>query len=92
MSSEDLNATILSDMHETYVAKNSDYGDSFNKTTDEFGLVAPVIRMNDKLNRFKQLALEDSKQQVTDESQYDTLIDLANYAVLTAMYIKEHNK
>lgn len=42
------------------------------------------IRLSDKLNRVKALTRGDS-QQVQDESLRDTLLDLANYAILAVM-------
>ena len=42
------------------------------------------IRLSDKLNRVKALTKGDS-QQVQDESLRDTLLDLANYAILAVM-------
>lgn len=44
------------------------------------------IRLGDKLNRFKTLT-KDGGQQVQEESIRDTLIDLANYAIMTVMEI-----
>ena len=70
-------------MYQIYEKKNADYGDSFSKTFDEFGLTASAIRINDKTERFKKLVKQ--KAQVQDESTKDTLLDLANYAVLTLM-------
>lgn len=70
-------------MYQIYERKNADYGDSFSKTFDEFGLTASAIRINDKTERFKKLIKQDA--QVQDESIKDTLLDLANYAVLTLM-------
>lgn len=75
---------ITNKLNEIYIRKNKDYGNSFVKSCGEFGLVSPAIRMTDKLNRFKQLI--NSKPEV-DESIQDTLLDLANYAILTYMYI-----
>ena len=72
---------------QTYIDKNSDYGNSFDQSLAEFGLVASAVRMTDKLNRFKTLI--DKSQSQVDESLCDTLLDLANYAVMTARYIKE---
>lgn len=74
---------ILNKMYEIYEKKNADYGDSFSKTFDEFGLTASAIRINDKTERFKKLIKQEA--QVQDESIKDTLLDLANYAVLTLM-------
>jgi hypothetical protein len=77
-------------MVETYEKKNHDYGNSFDKSVNEFGLVSPAIRLTDKLNRFKTLIKTESK--VKDESISDTLLDLANYSILTYLYIKNHNE
>jgi len=76
---------ITKSMNELYEAKNKDYGDSFSKTMDEFGIVSAAIRLEDKLGRFKRLMKSESK--VKDESIEDTLIDLANYSVMTLLYI-----
>ena len=51
------------------------------------GIVASAVRMTDKLNRFKTLMNKPHSE--VDESLCDTLLDLANYAVMTARYIKE---
>lgn len=75
-------------MYQIYEKKNADYGDSFSKTFDEFGLTASAIRINDKNERFKQLIKKEA--QVKDESIKDTLLDLANYAVLTLMEMSKH--
>lgn len=63
-------------MYQIYEKKNADYGDSFSKTFDEFGLTASAIRINDKTERFKNLIKQGA--QVQDESTKDTLLDLAN--------------
>ena len=68
-------------MYQIYEKKNADYGDSFSKTFEEFGLTSSAIRINDKTERFKKLIKQDA--QVQDESIKDTLLDIANYAVLT---------
>lgn len=72
---------VTDEMVELYERKNHDYGDSFADTYKKFGLVAPLIRMNDKVNRLNTLYKSDSR--VADESIRDTLIDIANYAVMT---------
>ena len=77
---------ITKKMRDLYTLKNKDYGDVFNKSCDEFGLLSPVIRLNDKVNRLKTLA--NSQAYVSDEKLEDTLIDIANYAVMTIMWLK----
>ena len=68
-------------MNNVYERKNADYGDSFIKTFEEFGLTSSAIRINDKTERFKKLIKQEA--QVQDEIIKDTLLDIANYAVLT---------
>ena len=77
---------ILTQMLSTYKAKNADYGNSFDKTLNEFGLVASVVRLNDKMERIKSLIKSDAK--VLDEKIDDTLLDMANYAVLTLLWLR----
>ncbi len=47
------------------------------------------IRLGDKFSRFKTLsrlsANDAGQQRVTDESIRDTLMDLANYAIMTIL-------
>nr|WP_246582909.1 nucleotide modification associated domain-containing protein [Clostridium mobile] len=72
---------ICTELNELYKRKNHDYGDSFGKTYEEYGAVMAAIRLEDKLQRFRRLIKAESK--VKDESIRDTLIDLANYAIMT---------
>lgn len=76
-----LHHNICNDLTALYVRKNADYGDSFGKSYKEYGLAAPCLRLEDKLNRLKSLRTKDA--QVADESIDDTLMDLANYAIMT---------
>ena len=77
---------ICEELHNLYIAKNHDYGDSFHRTYLEEGLAASRIRISDKLERFKMLS-RNGGQAVKTESMRDTLIDLANYAIMTVMEI-----
>lgn len=83
---------ICDELNELYKRKNHDYGDSFHQTYLEEGLAMARIRLSDKLNRFKTLsklnANDADQQKVTDESMRDTLIDLANYAILTILELE----
>ena len=73
---------ICSELTALYERKNHDYGDSFGKSFAEYGMSMPCIRLEDKLNRLKALT-RGSNQKVLDESIEDTLMDLANYAIMT---------
>lgn len=75
---------ICEKMARLYERKNADYGDSFHKTFELEGLAMSRIRLMDKLNRFCSITRKGSSE-VNDESAIDTLIDLANYAVMTIM-------
>lgn len=75
---------LTDEIIDIYKAKNKDYGDSFSDSFKEFGITSAVVRMNDKMNRIKSLAKSDDRQ-VKDESLRDTLIDLANYALMTVL-------
>ena len=71
-------------MNDLYIKKNHDYGNSFTETYRKLGIISAVTRMLDKMNRIVSLVTKD-KQEVNDESLRDTLIDLANYAVMAIM-------
>lgn len=79
---------VLAEMLQTFLKKNHDYGNSFTKTYEEFGLVSAVVRMNDKMERLKSLLKAQAK---VDESVRDTLMDLANYSVMTVMELDKRN-
>ena len=46
---------LLNTMHELYVTKNHDYGDSVHDTYEKYGLVSFLVRIEDKLNRARTL-------------------------------------
>lgn len=81
---------ITTNMTKTYAAKNHDYGNSFDQSLDKFGLLAAMVRMGDKMNRLESLA--NKKAMVKDESIKDTLLDLANYAIMTVMRLNNNQK
>ncbi len=82
--------SILNEIRQLHNRKNADYGDSFDKTLDEFGLVASATRMSDKFNRFKSLIRCGSTARVEDEKIEDTLIDLASYAIMTIKWMRQN--
>ena len=77
----------LESMKDLYLKKNHDYGNSVSKTFDEYGLVSFLVRMDDKMNRIKTLnKIQDTA--VRGEKIEDTLLDLANYAILALTEIE----
>mgnify|MGYP002521962312 CR=1 FL=1 len=88
-SKEAVHADICQALHETYKAKNADYGDSFALVRKKYPN-AILIRLNDKLNRLDTL-LQSSEQHVHDESIDDTLLDLANYCIMELVERKSND-
>lgn len=82
-SDKELHREILEQIHDIYVKKNADYGNSFSEQFETYGLLSALIRLDDKMRRLKQLSRNEA--QVKNESIEDTLIDLAGYCVLTLM-------
>lgn len=81
---------IVEKMQKTFLAKNHDYGNSFATTWREFGDKGPitgVAQISHKYHRLLNLAL-GTKPQV-DESIDDTLMDMANYCILTLMELQK---
>lgn len=74
--------------YNVFCRKNSDYGNSFEKSLDTFGLVAGIVRMNDKFERLVSLNDPSKDAQITSESLVDTLEDLSNYAAMAACWLK----
>lgn len=64
--------------------KNSDYGDAFA----DYGAVGVIMRMGDKIRRMANIT-STSVTLVEDERLRDTLMDLANYAVMGLMLLDE---
>lgn len=81
MSKVEKHAEVCKALNALYARKNADYGDSFGKSYQEYGMVMACIRLEDKLNRLKSLTRQEA--QVKDESVEDTLMDLANYSIMT---------
>lgn len=79
---------ICQKIHDLYEAKNNDYGDSVNDTFNKFGIDAFLVRMYDKLNRVYTLTRTQAEAKVNDEKIEDTLLDLANYAIITLVELK----
>ena len=71
----------------TFCKKNHDYGNSFELSLDKHGLVAGVVRMEDKMNRLSTLVDSDTDAQIASESLVDTLMDLSNYAAMSACWL-----
>lgn len=78
---------ITDKMYDTFKRKNHDYGNSFSESCDEEGLAASRIRLGDKWKRYKTLSKGEIAQ-VQDEKIEDTLLDMANYAIMTVIWLQ----
>ena len=86
----ELHFELTRELHETYLRKNMDYGNSFSDQYKEYGILSAVIRLDDKIRRIKQLMKNEA--QVNDESMLDSAKDLSNYALMLSMELIKENK
>lgn len=71
---------ITDELADLLVRKNQNYGDSYAQSVERYGPVVTMIRLEDKLNRLRQLL--QGNEDAVGESIEDTLKDLAGYAVI----------
>ena len=71
-------------LNNLYATKNKKYGDSFSITVQKYGIIAALTRLSDKWQRFETLILTKDPG-TPDESIRDTLLDMANYCIMTVM-------
>lgn len=84
---------ICDEIHSTYLQKNAAYGNSFSELYQDLGIISAVTQITHKYNRLKTLAKDKNNDIATnDESIIDTLLDMANYCIMTAMEIENENK
>ena len=81
---------ITDKMCDIYKQKNSDYGNSFSNLFKECGMTYAYGHMAEKLERVKSLMKDEAK--VNGESMRDSMLDLANYAILTIMELDKTRK
>ena len=87
---------IMVAQYELFAAKMLSYGmgnismGSNLETKDEvkFSLTSIWIRMNDKMNRLKNLVLLGNKNPLNNEPTMDSWIDLTNYGVIAQIVSK----
>ena len=80
---------LLDNLHTLYVTKNHDYGDSVHDTYMKYGITSFLVRLEDKLNRARTISKKE--QLVKDEKLVDTLLDMANYAILAVLELEGDN-
>jgi hypothetical protein len=86
---------LLDEIRTTHDAKSNDYAADDDplsnlRRADRFGVpphIGVMVRMSDKWGRLEQLA--SGKKAPKYESVRDTLVDLANYALLAVLLLDE---
>lgn len=85
ITSDELNEAhtkICDGLRDLRMKKGHDYGQCFEFSMADYGLLSPVVRFRDKLGRLENL-LKVKESKVEDESIRDTILDLGNYCILT---------
>ena len=78
--------SICGRLNKTYAEKNKRYGDSFTESINRYGDKSILTRLLDKFTRVETILLNDYDE--LDESVEDTLLDLANYCIMSVMYFE----
>ena len=86
-SEESIIVDMAKEIAELVEKKDKDYNSAFSKTLKDYGSVAYFIRIDDKLNRLKNLMLNNNAP-VVNESVEDTLKDIIGYTLLMLKEIK----
>jgi hypothetical protein len=76
-----VHAEICEGIHALYERKNADYGDSFAKARQTVPCYT-LGKLYDKFQRYMNLTLNGESSAQVEESLDDTLMDLANYAIM----------
>lgn len=93
MNNIQMHKDICTELNSTYEKKNHDYGNSFSETFNKLGIISAVTRITDKYNRLVSLCtLPEEERMVKDETISDTLLDMANYCIMTEIELRNQNK
>ena len=75
-------SAILKRMDDTHTRKNNDYGDAAYQGYKKYGDYYFLVQLHNKMSRLESLTVNKKAQMVKDESIDDTLLDMANYAIM----------
>ena len=81
MNKIEIHKSLCDKTHELYENKNADYGDSFSQLRKRYPNFV-CMRLFDKLNRLDTIIQPGYECKVSDEKIEDTLMDIANYALM----------
>jgi len=80
---------IVTSMEKLYEKKNANYGNSFEKLFNDLGPIAGLVPLHNKLDRITNL-VKGGKNDF--ESLEDSLVDLANYAILNLIELQKQSE
>lgn len=86
MSKAEQFSGIANELACLYAKKDADYGDSFGRSVEKYGIITALTRLSDKFNRAENLILKGNAN--VRESLRDTLLDMAAYAIMTVIEIE----
>ena len=93
MNRVQMHKELCGKLNDIYARKNSDYGNSFGETFEKLGVISAITRISDKYNRLVSLCTKpEEERKVKDESIEDTLLDLANYAIMTVIEMRKKDE
>ena len=75
-----LHQQVCEQLNDTYHKKNHDYNDAFAKRFAKRGVIYVIDKLQEKLDRIE--ALDAGVPLVEGENMEDSLLDLANYAIM----------
>ena len=81
MNKIQIHKQLCDNTHSLYEKKNADYGDSFSQLRKRYPNFV-CMRLFDKLNRLDTIIQPGYECKVSDETIEDTLMDIANYALM----------
>lgn len=81
MDKVQIHKELCDNTHSLYKRKNADYGDSFSQLRKRYPNFV-CMRLFDKLNRLDTIIQPGYERKVSDEKIEDTLMDIANYALM----------
>lgn len=74
----------VQDIFGIFQRKHHDYG---RENIGLGGIVGLVVRMGDKMSRLYNLVVKGKQAKVSGEAVYDTLVDIADYAIIGLMLL-----
>lgn len=88
---------ICCKIHDMYIKKNADYGDSVGELYKKLGDVSFLTRISDKYHRLMNLMTDydgymRDDREINYESIDDTIQDLANYCIIWLVERELKNK